>query len=372
MAFEGTLETMAVADLLQWAANGRKTGTIRLSRSDVAKELFIEDGIIVSCSSTDPHEFLGHYLIRHGVLEEKQLQDALISQEESGDLLGQILVERDLITEDTLKEMLRLKAEEAIFDLFTWQEGRFRFAEGELPSHELVPISLGVQGLVLEGVRRLDEWQRINEVIPSELCVPVAVGQMVTPDGENDAGRTSVLEAVNDDRSVEEICFETHASRFFVCETLLRAHQEGRLKVVRPRTASTVREAREETSGLSLLESAKKHLLAGELERCACCFRAATTLEPRNRDLVAAAGEIEVQVRERLAGDGIVGGAIPESKVEIEKMAELSLEPSEGFILSRVDGATTVQAIVKISPLPEIDALLVIWRLVCEGHLSLR
>ena len=39
---------------------------------------------------------------------------------------------------------------EIAYDLFTWNEGDFHFVEDELPSFELVPISLGVQGLVLE------------------------------------------------------------------------------------------------------------------------------------------------------------------------------------------------------------------------------
>lgn len=372
MAFEGNLQTMTVADLLQWAANGRQTGTIRISRAEVTKRIFIEKGVIVSCTSTDPREFLGHFLVSHGAIAEQDLQIGMTEQERTGNLLGQVLLEGGFITADQLNEMLRLKAEEAIFDLFTWDEGEFLFVDGELPSFELVPVSLGVQGLVLEGMRRLDEWQRILEVIPSVLCVPVAVRPLIDGDDELDAGCRIVLEAVNDDRSVEDICLHTHSSEFFVCEILHREHQRSRLKVVRPRVVSSRVETAEGANGSMLLGLAGEHLTAGDLERCVRCFQAATSLEPRNHELAADVVEVEGEVRDRLAGHGVTADAIPVLEVELEELATLDLEPSEGFILSRVDGHTSVKAVVKISPLPEIDSLLVIWKLVQGGQLSLK
>ena len=165
---------MPVADLLQWASNGRQTGTIRVANADVTKMIYISKGTIVSCTSTDPREILGHFLVSHGAIDESELQGAIIDQDQQSGMLGQLLVQRGAIAEEQLEKMLRLKAEESIFDLFTWVDGRFRFLEGDLPGYELVPISLDVQGLVLEGTRRLDEWERIREIISSALSRKLA------------------------------------------------------------------------------------------------------------------------------------------------------------------------------------------------------
>ena len=62
--------------------------------------------------------------------------------------------------------MLRLKAEESIYDVFTWPEGDFRFLDEQLPNANMVPISIDVTGLVLEGMQRFDEWKRIRETDP--------------------------------------------------------------------------------------------------------------------------------------------------------------------------------------------------------------
>jgi len=372
MAFEGNLETMPVADVLQWAANGRLTGTIRISRAEITKMIYIKKGKIVSCTSTDPREFLGHFLVSQGAISESNLQEAIIQQDRLSGLLGQILVQRGFLTDAKLNEMLRLKAEEAIFDLFTWDDGLFLFHEGEMPGFELVPISLDVQGLVLEGMRRLDEWERIRDAIPSELCVPVAIRPLVDSDEEIDTGSRSVLESVDDDRSIEDICLHTHSSEFYVCEILFRQGQKGNLKFVRPRSGSKQRASAEGMSGTSLLQVAREHLAGGELERSVRYLQAALSLEPHDRKLREAASEIENEVRRRLEGHGVVLKATPVLEIGLDELSTLDLEPSEGFILSRIDGGSSLEAIIKISPLPEIESLLVIWKLVRGGQLGLK
>lgn len=372
MAFEGNLETMPVADLLQWASNGRYTGTIRVANAEITKMIYIRKGDIVSCTSTDPREFLGHFLVSQGAIDETDLQGAIIDQDRHSGLLGQLLVQRGAISEERLEEMLRIKAEEAIFDLFTWTSGQFRFIEGELPGFELVPISLGVQGLVLEGMRRLDEWERISEAIPSMLAVPVSVRPLLEDAEDMDPGCRSVLESVDDDRSIEDICLHTHSTEFYVCDILFREIQMGRIKVVRPRSSVRREETATGMSGESLVKVARDHLESGEFETAIRHLQAAASLEPHDRVLRETISGVEGEVRERLAECGIGPTAVPELAIVIGEMSELDLEPSEGFILSRIDGVGSLGNILKISPLTEIDALLVIWKLVRGGQLRLK
>jgi len=372
MAFEGNLETMAVADLLQWASNGRHTGTIRVANAEITKMIYIRKGVIVSCTSTDPREFLGHFLVSQGAIDETDLQGAIIDQDRHSGMLGQLLIQRGAITEDRLNEMLRIKAEEAIFDLFTWTSGQFLFVDDDLPGYELVPISLGVQGLVLEGMRRLDEWERISEVIPSMLAIPVSVRPLLEDTESMEPGYRSVLESVDDDRSIEDICLHTHSTEFYVCDILFREVQEGRVKIVRPRSSVRREETATGMSGESLVRAAHDRLEAGELETTIRHLQAAASLEPHDRVLREKISGVESQVRDRLAESGIGPTSTPELAIGIDELSKLDLEPSEGFILSRVDGLSPLGTILKISPLAEIDALLVIWKLVQGGQLRLK
>ena len=130
---------------------------------------------------TDPKEYLGCFLSSHGYLPVEQIEEALARQKSEKKLLGQILVNMGAIAEEDLHQMLRLKTEESIYDIFTWDAGDFEFFDDQLPEETMIRMALDVQGLVLEGTRRLDEWNRIREWVPSPQCVPVSIVDLQDP-----------------------------------------------------------------------------------------------------------------------------------------------------------------------------------------------
>jgi hypothetical protein len=173
MTISGNLRTMPLPDVMQWLANGRHTGTLVVTDGSVEKSLYLKDGVILSCTSSDPKEFLGHYLVSRGVIGETELAEAVAEQDRNGGLLGTILVERGGVSGEELERTLRIKAQESIYGLFRWTGGEFYFIDSVLPDYDIVPISLDVTGLILEGARRVDLWLRILESVPSIDCVPV-------------------------------------------------------------------------------------------------------------------------------------------------------------------------------------------------------
>src|SRR5437762_11895426 len=115
MGILGTLNTMSVSDLLQFLAAGRKTGTLRLGRGDIVKEIFLEDGLIVGSSTNDPREYLGQVLLHYGKIEESQLQAAMESQRQSGGKLGEILSLRGFVRQgDVIEEIGRASCRERV------------------------------------------------------------------------------------------------------------------------------------------------------------------------------------------------------------------------------------------------------------------
>ena len=380
MTISGNLKTMNLAEILQWLANGRHTGTLVVSNGSEEKRIFFREGVILSSSSTEPTGFLGHFLVSKGVIKEDQLASAMAVQADKGGLLGEVLVGGGVLDQDTLDSMLRLKAEENICGLFAWEEGEFSFLDGELPGYDLVPMSVDVTGLVLEGMRRIDELKEIRAVIPSLQCVPVAVSTLVEGD-ELDLGWSGVLEAVNDDRSIEDICLHTHSSEFFVSQVLAQAVRDGRLKIVRPRVVTVDRERENDdaavagtppTSVEAMVAEALVQLREGAFESAARHLKAATSLDPNNREVVMVVRELEGEIRTNLEVDGIEPQSIPVLETKIDDLRATSLSPEEGFILSRINGVSDIASIMKISPLSELDSLLVFWKLASAGHVRLK
>ena len=93
-------------------------------------------------------------------------------------LLGKILVTRGRISEQELQHLLLLKAAGGHLRHVHLRSGEFRFVERETLDSGMIPIALDVAMVVLQGMERLDESNRIRDCVPSQLCVPVVVGDL--------------------------------------------------------------------------------------------------------------------------------------------------------------------------------------------------
>lgn len=371
MSIAGNLETMEFAELLQWLARSRKTGTLVIDNGYVEKRALFRDGTIIASASTDPHEYLGHFLVSHGFISEAELAQGMELQQKRKTLLGKILVTVGAISQDDLERMLRLKSEESIYDLFSWTEGEFRFLEDEIPEQPLVPIALDVTSLVLNGLQRLDEWRRIRESIPSAQAVPVTVGKLEVT---GDEGARKVLEMVNDDRSIEEIALQTHSTEFFVSRILLAQMESGRLKVVRPRPLRGDGRGAEDGRAVdvdALLAAAEEHFRTGRLHAALRYLQAAASLSPERHESHGRVANLEKEIRDRIARSGIRPDAVPRATRSLDQVTGGSISPQEGFLLSRIDGRYDVDTILKISPMPPLEALVVLWKLLQAGHIRL-
>jgi hypothetical protein len=365
MGIVGNLRTMQLEELLQWLSQSKKNGTLQINNGKIEKKVFFKEGRIISSSSTNPEEYLGHFLVSHGLINEIELAKAIELQEQTAMLLGKILVTTGAIEERDLHRLLRLKAEESIYDIFSWSEGEFRFLDEALPASTMVQMDLDVTAIVLEGVQRVDEWRRIRKVIPSGEAIPVAVAEL---DGTHlGPGARQILELVNDERTVEEIQIQTHSSQYHVCRVLFEQHQLGRLKIVRPRWKAKPAEPEPAVtpgvSGPALLKMAQAYLEAKDYEHALRYLRAARSLEPESKEIGEALKSGEKTIRDEIERAGVTLTSVPKLAVTMEQLTTSKLSPQEGFMMTRVNGSYDIQSIIKITPMPQLDALMVFWKL---------
>ena len=390
MGITGNLETMQLSELLQWLSQSKKTGTLVIDSGTVEKRIFFDQGRIISSASTDPKEYLGQFMVSQGYITDEELTGAIQMQEKTGMMLGKILVSIGAIQEEDVHSLLRLKAEESIFDVFTWSAGSFEFLDGAMPQYEMIPISLDVTGLVLEGARRLDEWTRIRRAVPSMDAVPVSiVDDLMDVTRTLPPGDLQVLREIDDQSTVQDIRDRTHSTDFFVSRVLFEAAQAKRIKVILPpwkgrvpgeRPAVAVAAAAApaassdgggDITAEALIAAARPHLDAARYEQALRHLRAARALEPHDRDVKQAVEEAEAKIRAALQEAGVKPASIPKLERSLEELTTSQLSRNEGFVLSRINGSYDIGSIIKISSLPELDALVAFWRLSEAGHVSL-
>ena len=154
MSITGNLRTLEFAELLQWLAQGQKTGALVIQNGKTEKRIYFDAGKIISSESNNAEEHLGSFMVREGLIDEATLSRAVKLQESTQILLGKVLVSLGTITEEELHQILRKKTQESLYELFKWTEGDFRFIPDHLPRLPMVPLEIDVTNVVLEGAKR--------------------------------------------------------------------------------------------------------------------------------------------------------------------------------------------------------------------------
>ncbi|HEY4218374.1 MAG TPA: DUF4388 domain-containing protein [Gemmatimonadaceae bacterium] len=207
MAIRGSLKEASLPDVLQLLAMGKKTGCLSVTHRANFGNIYFDKGRISYASIVNRRDRLGDMLVKNGVLEQSQLDAAVALQDRRRDKrLGELLVELGALSLQQLHGAINVQIQEAVYYLFTWNQGTFNFEADVAPDAHDHVVSINPESLLLEGARRVDEWGLVEKKIPTfdivfEIDHPKAMSSEVGLTTEQRA----VLELVNGSRDVQEI-----------------------------------------------------------------------------------------------------------------------------------------------------------------------
>jgi hypothetical protein len=368
MSLNGNLRTMSLPDILQWVSAGRKTGTLHLERRSVNKRIAFREGTIFSSWSNDPRESLGQFLIRDRLVTEEQLFTALLAQEKQGRLIGSILVSEGSLAEEALRRTLKVKVEETVYDLFLWSEGRFEFKDDELPDDVLIHVEMPVTGVILEGIRRVDEWERIRNVFPS---MRTTFKARWVPHTVEDAAERHAIDLAAAGKSLAEISLELRRSEFETAALVFDLHKRGAVIVDRAELepkgdADPLRAIQD------LLAEAYQKLQERRYDDALHAYEQVLAVDRLNqhakKGLIAVA---EARSRDRALRSVDLDG-VPVLTMDLVTLTHQDFDPHEGFVLSRVNGQWDVKSILKLCPMAEEEAIMIFARLLERKVIELR
>ena len=220
-------------DLCSMVAQSRYTGELGVTSTDATRTIFVKDGNVIGAHSTAHRERLGEMLCQYGEMTEQQVEHAVravgVDQR-----FGDAAVRLGFVTRETLFRYLRRQAEQIVFEAMAVSKGTFTFRE-ELDEGQLMfPLSMPLQELLLEGVRRMDEMEFFRTRIPSVHHKVVRVeGREVSADHET----FDVFLAVNGQRSIEDIAISTGLETFEATRLVFQLIQSGAVSLRAPRAS---------------------------------------------------------------------------------------------------------------------------------------
>lgn len=169
MALEGSLKDFGLADIFQLIYVQKKTGTLKMKNASREAKVLFENGLIVTADSSNLEGMnkIGEVLLRSGHISQDQLKNALITQRQTNEKVGVILVETGAVAKEDLMKALGLHVKEAVFSLFQWKEGRYSFEPSDISYQRDYWSPINTEFLIMEGVRRIDEWPYIEKKVPN-------------------------------------------------------------------------------------------------------------------------------------------------------------------------------------------------------------
>ncbi|HEY3580269.1 MAG TPA: DUF4388 domain-containing protein [Pyrinomonadaceae bacterium] len=374
MAIQGTLQTMSLTDLLQFLAAGRKSGTLKFDRGKITKQVYFKNGLIVGSKSNDPREYLGQVLLHYGKVNDAQLKTAREAQRSSGAKLGEVLVAQGFLTENEVLEILKTRTLDAIYDLFMWNEGEFEFYDDEPLPDDLLLIEVEPTNVIMEGIYRIDELARYQTLVPSDRTLLELASGWTSSLAKLGKEYHQILFLIEKRMSVAEICYHMHASAFHVYGQLYTLISEGIVRVSGEKAEdATALEVDIEDLPESVTEMvwSAERKLESDPEAALQIIHEALQQQPNNPEAQALLPTAEEKyVKHVYATSGLTPRSVPQLRISPAEMTDLQIDPQEGFVLSRINGAWDIQSILSICPFREADCLRMIKKLRERGVIA--
>jgi DNA-binding response OmpR family regulator len=224
LLMSGRLGRITVDQVIQFAEAVPGTVSCVLEHDRQSIQIFLREHTVIFARQKNMIDAfgLGRFLADGGSIDRSRI-DALISSRSPG-LLGETLLDEDLIDRETLERALRRQTEELVYDALRWSTGMFSISgdPGVPEEAELAGIALGITPLLMEGLRRLDEWHRLVRELGGPGVVPIrrpTTDEIPLLERLTTTQRT-LLYAVDGKRTVEDIVISAKRPVFDVWKAL--------------------------------------------------------------------------------------------------------------------------------------------------------
>ena len=373
----GDFTTMPLKDVVQYLGNRRVSGKLLVQRAGVFKELTLSEGSVVSASSNQPREYLGQFLINMGHLTEDQLSRAFEAQRETDFRLGKILVMQKIVPEATVLSMLSLKFREMLLDAFQWPEGEFQF--------EIVDIRNPLDGLDVrvdlldihrEGEFRETAWQAMRSAFPSGGARLAVDERKLAEPRQPGSMDERLVQLIKDGLTIDEMALALHATDFYLYQRLYALYRRDAVKV-REEPAPAPAQAPETPQIIGSESSVDEVVQAARMFLENFNYQDAEVLARRAHEMSPSTDTAELL---KQAEQGLLGALrlvlmepvqVPTLQVPQAQLKTMQLSAAERYLLSRIDGKRDVAAIIRVSPLHELDALKYFQGFVDSGFVKL-
>lgn len=218
----GNIKDVGFPKILVYLNRNRKNGILTVKTPSFTKKIYIHKGDAVFASSTDDDDRLGETLIKMGKITLEQYDMSVEILKKTGKRQGDILVELGYLTPQDIVWGVKYQVKDIIYSLFQLQDAEYEFIERELSSAALITLKMSMGNLIYEGVKRIENLNRIRRELPDMNTVltlssdPVSLFQDVVFSSSD----KKMLFMVDGKKTVKEIIDSSFSNSFQAMKTL--------------------------------------------------------------------------------------------------------------------------------------------------------
>jgi hypothetical protein len=240
MALKGNLQDFSATQLLHLINLARKTGTLAVETpQDQARFYFREGKLIYASLDGRMTVWFPSSSGRGKSPMNWPAPSGPCSDIKDDRELGVLLSNAGYVTQKDIVDSVRNHVLEVVYKLFTWPEGTFRFEPNVLPVEGRITVSIDLENVIMEGSRRLREWERLQEELPN---LDMALRFTDRPDARLRTINLTVEEwrvvsFINPRNTIRQIAQYNHMSDFQIRRIVYGLLQAGLVELVPPEGA---------------------------------------------------------------------------------------------------------------------------------------
>ena len=250
MVLSGTLKEFILADVFQLLTQQKITGKLILNNGHSDGIVVFKNGLIVGAEKED-EKFtikLVNYLtdIKHQSLKEAKGHIASFENDLCG--LTKDLIDKGVFTRSEMSSFAESVIEDITCSLFQWKHGTYNFNSlRSVDSLMVCEINIPVENIVMEAMRRVDEWNRMISVI-SEESIFRPEEQMSNEETKQDSDPSKSPEMylfykIDGKTSVKQLYENTFLSQYKVYESIALLLQSHKITALSTEATNLLKEA---------------------------------------------------------------------------------------------------------------------------------
>lgn len=237
MALKGNLKDFGTTQLLNLINLARKTGTLYLESPQNKAYLCFREGALVYAVADGQELSLLPMLQQAGKLTPEQVRVIAANVVGKSDRdVAMLLIQSGHLQQQELVKSVRQHIVNVAYRVFAWNTGTFRFEPADLPVQGKLVTSIALENVIMEGSRRLKEWERLQDELPSLDVALKFAEKPNTPlrDVSLTVEEWRVISFVNPRNTIQQIAQYNSMSEFQIRKIVYGLLQAGLVEIIRP------------------------------------------------------------------------------------------------------------------------------------------